>query len=276
MDGCFNISEINSVLQAFYRITKARIALFDSNFHEYLAYPDRLSPFCKYIRTQETLNARCRECDNCSFAYCRRTGQPYRYRCHLGLTEIIVPIRRDQEIIGYLMCGQIPGEDFPYREPGTAERMLLERFGIRMEGPAPREETPMPAAMVDAVEKLLTVIAPQLSREPYVRREGLGAAVDRYILEHLQESLTAQSLAEAFGCGKTLFYRKTADLYGTGIMHHVTQLRIQKAKELLSGTDLPIGEIAARVGIGDYNYFSKVFKRVCSCTPSRFRSNRIL
>lgn len=58
-------------------------------------------------------------------------------------------------------------------------------------------------------------------------------------------------------------------------MQHIRQLRIQKAKQYLSDTDLHIYEIAELVGIPDYNYFTKIFKKEANCTPKEFRENSI-
>ena len=44
------------------------------------------------------------------------------------------------------------------------------------------------------------------------------------------------------------------------------------AEELLRQTDIPVREIAPRVGYTDANYFTKVFKRHCGCTPTDYRS----
>ena len=47
--------------------------------------------------------------------------------------------------------------------------------------------------------------------------------------------------------------------------------RIAKAKQLLAETDLPITEIAAQSGIGDYTYFFKLMKKYTGKTPSQVR-----
>lgn len=52
------------------------------------------------------------------------------------------------------------------------------------------------------------------------------------------------------------------------------QERIQAAKSLLSGTDLRISEISRQVGIGDYNYFSKIFKRETGRSPREYRREK--
>jgi AraC-like DNA-binding protein len=48
--------------------------------------------------------------------------------------------------------------------------------------------------------------------------------------------------------------------------------RLTQAKRLLAGTDLPVAEVAAQVGIADYNYFSRLFRRETQMSPRRYRA----
>ena len=53
---------------------------------------------------------------------------------------------------------------------------------------------------------------------------------------------------------------------------YIEKIRIAKAKELLCSSNLSIAEISSIVGYKDPYYFSKVFKKVASITPSEFRN----
>ncbi|MCX8956031.1 HTH-type transcriptional activator RhaR [Erwinia psidii] len=59
----------------------------------------------------------------------------------------------------------------------------------------------------------------------------------------------------------------------TGMMpaQYIRQIRLCKAKFLLRSTECLIGEVAARCGFDDSNYFSVVFTRGTGMTPSAFR-----
>ena len=54
-------------------------------------------------------------------------------------------------------------------------------------------------------------------------------------------------------------------------MDYLTDLRIGKAKELLSGEDLSVQDVAERVGYQDLKYFSKLFKKVTGVSPSDYK-----
>ena len=47
---------------------------------------------------------------------------------------------------------------------------------------------------------------------------------------------------------------------------------IKEAKMLLRNTEMPLGEIAASLGIMDQSYFARRFKRHEGITPSQYRS----
>lgn len=66
---------------------------------------------------------------------------------------------------------------------------------------------------------------------------------------------------------KHLFRQQTGMTPG----HYVRQLQLCRAKYLLRSSDCLIGEVAARCGFDDSNYFSVVFTRESGMTPSAFR-----
>jgi AraC-like DNA-binding protein len=48
--------------------------------------------------------------------------------------------------------------------------------------------------------------------------------------------------------------------------------RVDCCKELLSGTDRTITDIALETGFGSSQYFSRVFRKYCGLTPMEFRA----
>ncbi|MDP4201496.1 MAG: AraC family transcriptional regulator [Bacteroidota bacterium] len=55
------------------------------------------------------------------------------------------------------------------------------------------------------------------------------------------------------------------------LLEYFTQLKIQKACQFLDHTDLSIKDIAYKLGYNDPFYFSKVFKKQISLTPSQYK-----
>ncbi len=61
---------------------------------------------------------------------------------------------------------------------------------------------------------------------------------------------------------------------GEPIIQYFNRLKIEQAKILLVD-QLPLSRISAALGFEDYNYFTRLFKKVCGCSPSQYR-NRFL
>lgn len=58
---------------------------------------------------------------------------------------------------------------------------------------------------------------------------------------------------------------------GTTFINYLTDLRIKKAKQLLSSTDLMVYEVSTNVGYENYAYFSTVFKKSVGLSPKEYR-----
>ena len=54
---------------------------------------------------------------------------------------------------------------------------------------------------------------------------------------------------------------------------YITHVRIEKAKELLSNTDLKIHQICENIGYKTTAHFAKVFKANTGLTPSDYKKN---
>ena len=92
-----------------------------------------------------------------------------------------------------------------------------------------------------------------------------------YILEHLGDALTVQRLARRFGMSaRTLTRRCQAEL-GASPASLVRALRIERAKQLLEETRLPLKAIAARAGLGDASTLWRCFTRRLGVTPEAYR-----
>ena len=61
---------------------------------------------------------------------------------------------------------------------------------------------------------------------------------------------------------------------GTTFTHYLTQLRIKKAKHLLSSTDMMVYEITTSVGYENPTYFSTVFKKATGLSPKEYRNEK--
>ena len=83
--------------------------------------------------------------------------------------------------------------------------------------------------------------------------------------------LTPSLLAGEVGLDLPTFSRAFRQTTGTTCTDYIALERIRKAKRLLTRNDLLIKEIAHRVGFGNANYFSRIFRKLEGRTPSSYR-----
>ena len=101
------------------------------------------------------------------------------------------------------------------------------------------------------------------------KQKQLLWAVD-YINEHY-EGITLDSLSQHTGYSKAHFCRKFKQETGMTVNHYIERLRMDKAKNLLAETDMPIKDIALACGYGDLAYFTNRCKKLFDLPPATLR-----
>ncbi|AFH59379.1 response regulator transcription factor [Paenibacillus caseinilyticus] len=92
-----------------------------------------------------------------------------------------------------------------------------------------------------------------------------------YVEEHYMESCSLAEVAEKLHMSGTYFSKVFKRETGDTFTNYVTKVRMEKAKLLLSNTDMKIFEVAAAVGYDDPNYFTNVFRTTQKISPTEFR-----
>ncbi|MGX6444478.1 response regulator transcription factor [Neobacillus sp. K501] len=92
-----------------------------------------------------------------------------------------------------------------------------------------------------------------------------------YIDKHLKEELTLKDVAAHVHLNSSYFSVLFKEQVKLNFSEYVTRRRIQRAKELVISTKLPINEIAEMAGYKTAKYFIKIFKEMEGMTPSAYR-----
>ncbi|AIQ16642.1 AraC family transcriptional regulator [Paenibacillus sp. FSL H7-0357] len=103
------------------------------------------------------------------------------------------------------------------------------------------------------------------------QKKDIISEIKLYVSKHYNEQISLADLAARFFISpyylSQLFKRKTGDNY----LNFLTQIRIDKAKELLENTDLKVYEICQMVGYSDAQHFARMFEKFTGCKPRDFR-----
>ncbi len=136
----------------------------------------------------------------------------------------------------------------------------------------PEQHVFLPARAVDTAGG--EEAAPENTTETDGQAET-GGALDRalaYGQEHISDpdlSLGGAAAHAGVTAGYlSALFRRELD---TTFTAWVTARRMERARELLAETDLPVGQAAREAGFRDARYFSTLFRKTQGCTPTQFR-----
>lgn len=139
---------------------------------------------------------------------------------------------------------------------------LLQRL---MDGkPAPRAPILVPPAGVVA-RKSSDILA--------VQDIAVAKAIS-FLWQHLSEPITVNDAAEATGLSRSTLERRFRKQIGRSVNEELLRKRLERCRELLLQTDLPVVDIAPRIGLLSKNYLHRAFRKHFGCSPKEFRNQQ--
>lgn len=233
-------------------------------------------PFCRQLQSAADGRERCQNCDLQAIERCKALdGDVHFYRCHAGLCEAVLPISANGQTLAYVTFGQFldcsPREEqwentLKTLDWYTGSLEELRRRYDRLRQYSDREID----AYLEIVRALQSYVV--LSGLIFAAEHSEQTRLELYLDQHYMEKLTLSSISQALNISRTkLCSLAKAMPGGHTLTYLITQRRIAAAQHLLMQTDDPISSISEAVGIDDYNYFSKVFRKSVEMTPSEFR-----
>jgi len=86
------------------------------------------------------------------------------------------------------------------------------------------------------------------------------------------ESFGASELANQMNLSRSQLHRKIHQVLDKSTTQYIREFRLEKAKDLLTHSDLTVAEISYRCGFNSATYFSSVFTHHFNMTPGQFRT----
>lgn len=102
---------------------------------------------------------------------------------------------------------------------------------------------------------------------------SIAAAIE-YIEEHYNEELHLDGVSKYINISPQYLSKLFKEETNYNFVEWITNVRIDKAKELMNDTDMTIKEICFLVGYNDPNYFSRKFKRIVGSSPTDYMRNK--
>lgn len=155
--------------------------------------------------------------------------------------------------------------------PGAADGPLGQALRAAVHAPA-GDDLAADLQRLSALAALAGAVVSALGRDlvEALADPGLAAAF-AWAEANLHLPLTRGELAERAGLSPSRFHARCLDATGAAPMAWVRRRRLERAAELLAGSDLGMAEIASRVGFCDVFHLNKRFRALYGLPPTRFR-----
>jgi two-component system, response regulator YesN len=108
--------------------------------------------------------------------------------------------------------------------------------------------------------------------DDYKNKYKIQVALE-YIGENYSKDLNMAVVSNYISMNYSLFSYVFKQYTGNNFVNHLKDLRINKAKGLLSETNMRVNEISQKVGYNNEKHFMKIFKNICGVSPTEYRKN---
>ena len=94
----------------------------------------------------------------------------------------------------------------------------------------------------------------------------------QFVEAHIDEPINLERLAAVVRMSPFHFHRQFKRSTGLTPREYIRRVRIDRAKALLSDSDLPIVDVAVQVGFADQSHFTVAFRHATAMTPKTYRN----
>jgi len=263
----YDIPRLEELIGNLFDLTGISLSVLDTKYQT-LAHCSHPGDFCSCLQKTEEARKHCHSCDNEILKKCSRTGALEGHICAAGLCDSAMPIVKYDTIVGYVIMGRVRSarspeslQYIPVSDPETQKELKTLYAQI------PTLTEKQLSALYAILPSILFDNAIHIVYDPLVNE------IVEHISTNLKEELSVSSICQRFHISANHLYNVFRENLDRTVNDYITEQRLTCAKELLASTDDPVYEIAENVGIGNYPYFCRLFKKRMGCTPVQYRKS---
>jgi len=266
--------------RALQQLTGLTFDLLDaaSSSHQYAVRHE--TGFCRLVHQSSAGRRACEHSTCDAVRQCLTTRQAVIKTCHLGLTDVYVPLIVDGVVIGILSSGQFlmslsTADGYRHLRRRIIALGLdtrkLEREYMRLPVCA-RERIEALISLLTLVNRYVTDARMRLNLLQISKREDRIKRACEFIEQRLNEPLRLSTVAAAVNLSPSRFAHLFRANAGMSFTRYVHAQRLNHAAALLAETGLPIATVAESVGFESQSHFNHLFRRYFGVAPHVYRS----
>jgi YesN/AraC family two-component response regulator len=128
------------------------------------------------------------------------------------------------------------------------------------------EDTPNPNHLVRCIDDMNK----ELIIPDYIKSAALIAEIKGFIEENYASDMNLKTIAASYNMNAFYLGQIFKTVIGDTFTSYLNQLRIEKAKILLSDPFVKVIDVAEKVGYYNTNYFYTIFKKITGMTPANY------
>ncbi|GEN66995.1 hypothetical protein CRH01_15630 [Chryseobacterium rhizosphaerae] len=98
--------------------------------------------------------------------------------------------------------------------------------------------------------------------------------IKKYIDENYHRNIKAEEIGKLIGINQNIIRQEFKSQYHMTISHYISELRMLKAKKMITNSDVMIKEIAIECGYEYVQNFTRAFKKKFGVAPENLRNNK--
>ena len=265
----YNAEKLQKITEDFSNITGLDIEIVDSEYN-IIADCYKGCDFCQTIQNDREVKKRCYCSDMELFTLCRESYRLETHVCHAGLTDMAVPIKKNNLLLGYILFGRIRStENFS----DIYDRISWTNYDYEMLNQEFLKLKYYNETQIESIANVATAITAYILSESMLNEEynSMTNQIIACIDNNLTLDLSVDFLCRELNISKNILYEHFHSSFHCTVNEYICLKRLEKAKQLLIETDFSVSDIAEMSGIRNYTYFFKLMKEHEGITPQQYR-----
>ena len=252
----YNVEKIKEIVDNLFGLTGLSLGFLDmNNIYIYVRTRDA-DEVCSIVQASSEGRARC-VCSDLDLAMrCKKEKKPVSHICHAGLLDTAVPVIKNHSVVGIFIIGRIR----PNFENTVTPPLPVQQYSM------------MSTLTEEQYNSLITLISNIIFENAIdVDCDDLIVRALEYIDKNIAYDLSITNLCNYLYVSRNSLYKAFHNYFGCTVNEYITRRRINKAAILLRESRDSVTAIAESVGIQNYTYFSRLFKKNMGMSPIQYR-----